>query len=154
MKRLTAPSWREAAVQLDGIVKIGAISCRDYRQVCNMLNIGGYPTLMLFAKDARRYLMYQGGQKVRHSKGKYTGTRSTSAIVEYALEHVPLRFKTLSSGVSIDLRLSKPTLYILSDTDGDYSIKEFPDQYRLQTALGDLVDIVKAPCDGSHDWKV
>ena len=117
-----------------------------------MLQISGYPTLMLFKKDARRYIFYRGGPKVRHSQGKYKGTRSTAAIVEYALEYVEIKFRTL---VSIPASISaKPTLYILSDSDGEYNVKEFPDQYRLQTALGGLVNIAKVPCDGSYDWKV
>ena len=47
----------------------------------------------------------------------------------------------------------KPSLFILSDSDGEYSVKEFPDQYRLQELLAEISQIGKIRCDG-ETWKV
>ena len=105
---------------------------------------------MLFAKNARRYVLWQGGKKIRQSQGKYKGQRNTAAIVEYALANVRLKVKTLSSGAAAGMLTNRPTVYILSDSDGEFIIKEFPDIYRLEAALGDVVNIVKLPCENAN----
>lgn len=149
MTRLNlAPAWREAASELLGIVKFGAISCRDYRRTCHNLQIQSYPTLMLFRTDGQRYQLYQGEKKVRQSQGKYKGARHKEALVEYALENVTPKFRTLSDH-GFGLFMGRPTLYILSDADGDYSVKDFPDFYQIQAALSHLCNIVQVPCHKS-----
>ena len=45
------------------------------------------------------------------------------------------------------LFMGRPSLYILSDADGEYSVKEFPDLFQIQTGLAHLCDLVKVPCD-------
>jgi len=45
-----APTWKEVAKLLDGIVKIAAVNCEHNRQLCHQVGINAYPTLLYFQK--------------------------------------------------------------------------------------------------------
>ncbi|KMR04889.1 hypothetical protein RF55_388 [Lasius niger] len=46
-----APTWKEVAKLLDGIMKIAAVNCEYDRQLCYQVGIRAYPTLIHFKKD-------------------------------------------------------------------------------------------------------
>lgn len=45
-----APTWKEVAKLLDGVVKIAAVNCEYDMQLCFQVGIRAYPTLLHFRK--------------------------------------------------------------------------------------------------------
>jgi DnaJ homolog subfamily C member 10 len=45
-----APTWRELARQLDGVVRIGAVNCMDDWMLCNEQQIHSFPSLIMYPK--------------------------------------------------------------------------------------------------------
>ncbi|CAF0707832.1 unnamed protein product, partial [Brachionus calyciflorus] len=48
-----APTWRELAKLLDGVVKIGAVNCMDDWMLCNEERIQAFPSLIMYPKGHR-----------------------------------------------------------------------------------------------------
>lgn len=45
-----APTWRELAKQLDGVIRIGAVNCGDDWMLCNEQQIRSFPSLIMYPK--------------------------------------------------------------------------------------------------------
>uniref|UniRef100_A0A663LRT5 DnaJ homolog subfamily C member 10 n=1 Tax=Athene cunicularia TaxID=194338 RepID=A0A663LRT5_ATHCN len=43
-----APTWREFAKEMDGVIRIGAVNCGDNRMLCRIKGINSYPSLYVF----------------------------------------------------------------------------------------------------------
>ncbi|XP_024893303.1 dnaJ homolog subfamily C member 10-like isoform X1 [Temnothorax curvispinosus] len=75
-----APTWKEVAKLLDGVVKIAAVNCEYNSQLCHQVGIRAYPTLLYFQKNS------QHGEH-------YRGEKTQEAITRFALDglnsHVP-----------------------------------------------------------------
>ncbi|GFR51819.1 hypothetical protein Agub_g14281 [Astrephomene gubernaculifera] len=56
------PAWIEAASELSGKVKIGAVDCTAHQSVCNEYGVQGYPTIKFFGPDKRSPEDYNGGR--------------------------------------------------------------------------------------------
>lgn len=60
-----APTWKEVAKLLDGIVKIAAVNCNYNRQLCHQVGIRVYPTLVyyqkvyMYAKRCAQFLFFR-----------------------------------------------------------------------------------------------
>jgi len=54
-----APVWRRLAVQLGGVVRVGAVNCQEEFMLCRQQGITGYPTLNLYTWD-RGTVKFQG----------------------------------------------------------------------------------------------
>jgi len=142
-----APKFRELASQLAGVAKFGAISCRDYRNTCSHLGIRGYPTLLMFSETAGRF-RDRTGHEMRHNE-KYTMARDVDVMRDYVLKHKEINIaKNLSPNA---FRQQKPTIFILSDSDGDSPIKPFPDQYILSNRLKRTFKLYNVNCDGERE---
>ncbi|XP_052812519.1 dnaJ homolog subfamily C member 10-like [Mya arenaria] len=76
-----APTWREVARELEGVVRIGAVNCEDEWQLCRMQQIQSYPSL----------IMYPG-------RTKYFGDKTRKELVKYALKHTKVRVSELWAG--------------------------------------------------------
>ena len=46
-----APLWRKLALQLSGLVRVGAVNCQEEFMLCRQQGITGYPSLYLFTWD-------------------------------------------------------------------------------------------------------
>ncbi|XP_028393271.1 dnaJ homolog subfamily C member 10-like [Dendronephthya gigantea] len=66
-----APTWREVAKELEGVVRIGAVNCQEDWSLCNQQGIQSYPSLVF----------YPGGEFFR-------GKKTTERIVEYILDNL------------------------------------------------------------------
>jgi protein disulfide-isomerase A6 len=71
-----APHWEDAAKQLKGKVKLGALDATVHTLTAQKYEIRGYPTIKYFA----------GGKKDKDSAADYDGGRTASDIVNWALE--------------------------------------------------------------------
>ncbi|KAH3752172.1 dnaJ homolog subfamily C member 10-like [Dreissena polymorpha] len=76
-----APTWREVARELEGVIRIGAVNCEDEWQLCRMQGIRSYPSLMMYP-----------------IKEKFHGDKTRKELVKYALQHTKVRVFELWSG--------------------------------------------------------
>lgn len=73
-----APHWAEAASELKGKIKLGALDATVHTAKASQYEIQGYPTIKVFAP----------GKKDRSSVSDYNGGRTANDIVQWALEQL------------------------------------------------------------------
>uniref|UniRef100_A0A7S0R2Q6 protein disulfide-isomerase n=1 Tax=Chlamydomonas leiostraca TaxID=1034604 RepID=A0A7S0R2Q6_9CHLO len=64
------PSWIEAATELKGKVKVGAVDCTAHQSTCQEFGVRGYPTIKFFGKN-------------KASPEDFNGGRDASSIVNF-----------------------------------------------------------------------
>ncbi|PNI86684.1 DNAJC10 isoform 1 [Pan troglodytes] len=69
-----APTWRDFAKEVDGLLRIGAVNCGDDRMLCRMKGVNSYPSLFIFRSGM--------------APVKYHGDRSKDSLVSFAMQHV------------------------------------------------------------------
>ncbi|KAB1279024.1 DnaJ-like protein subfamily C member 10 [Camelus dromedarius] len=69
-----APTWRDFAKEVDGLLRIGAVNCGDDRMLCRMKGVNSYPSLFIF--------------RAGMAAVKYHGDRSKESLVNFAMQHV------------------------------------------------------------------
>uniref|UniRef100_A0A8C9DBJ1 DnaJ homolog subfamily C member 10 n=2 Tax=Panthera TaxID=9688 RepID=A0A8C9DBJ1_PANLE len=69
-----APTWRDFAKEVDGLLRIGAVNCGDDRMLCRMKGVNSYPSLFMFRSGMAAV--------------KYHGDRSKESLVNFAMQHV------------------------------------------------------------------
>ncbi|KAM5151590.1 dnaJ homolog subfamily C member 10 [Mantella aurantiaca] len=79
-----APTWREFAKEMDGLIRIGAVNCGDDRMLCRSRGINSYPSLYIF--------------KPGMSPVKYFGDRLTDHLVNFAMNYVSSTVTELWAG--------------------------------------------------------
>ncbi|KXZ53899.1 hypothetical protein GPECTOR_6g817 [Gonium pectorale] len=67
------PAWIEAASELSGKVKVGAVDCTVHESVCSEYGVQGYPTIKFFGANKR-------------SPEDYNGGRDSGSIVAFAMQ--------------------------------------------------------------------
>lgn len=70
------PHWAEAATNLKGKVKVGALDATAHPAKASEYNVQGYPTIKFFPP----------GKKTRSSAESYEGGRTSSDIINFALD--------------------------------------------------------------------
>lgn len=90
-----APEWEEAAKQLKGSVKLGAVDATVHSELASKYGVKGYPTIKVFP----------AGKKGKATD--YNGPRESTGIVEYAMKlldesGVPPEITQLTSQGSFD----------------------------------------------------
>ncbi|KAI6179545.1 DnaJ-like protein subfamily C member 10 [Aphelenchoides besseyi] len=68
-----APVWREFARKMHGIVRIGAVNCAEYPQICHGEQVNAYPSLLVYPE----HVFYQGRREV-------------DALVEFITSRLPV----------------------------------------------------------------
>uniref|UniRef100_A0A4W3JP26 DnaJ homolog subfamily C member 10 n=1 Tax=Callorhinchus milii TaxID=7868 RepID=A0A4W3JP26_CALMI len=79
-----APTWREFAKEMDGVIRIGAVNCGDNRMLCRSKGINSYPSL---------YIYKMGMKGV-----KFVGERTKEQLVSFALSYVTSQVTELWTG--------------------------------------------------------
>uniref|UniRef100_A0A8D2DRT7 DnaJ homolog subfamily C member 10 n=1 Tax=Sciurus vulgaris TaxID=55149 RepID=A0A8D2DRT7_SCIVU len=79
-----APTWRDFAKEVDGLLRIGAVNCGDDRMLCRMKGVNSYPSLFIFRSGMATV--------------KYYGDRSKESLVSFAMQHVRSTVTELSTG--------------------------------------------------------
>lgn len=69
-----APTWREVAKEMDGVIRIGAVNCGDNHQLCRRRGINSYPSLYI----------YRAGQNPE----KFSGERSKDNMVRFSMHFI------------------------------------------------------------------
>jgi len=70
-----APEWSKAASELKGKVKVAALDATQHQQMASQFGVQGYPTIKYFP----------AGTKTKSSAEDYSGGRTASDIVQFAL---------------------------------------------------------------------
>lgn len=79
-----APTWREFAKEMDGIIRIGAVNCGDNRMLCRNKGVNSYPSLHIF--------------KAGTNAIKYFGDRSKEHLITFAMQYVSSAVTELWAG--------------------------------------------------------
>ncbi|KAG2458910.1 DJC10 protein, partial [Polypterus senegalus] len=79
-----APTWREFAKEMDGLIRIGAVNCGDNRMLCRSKGINSYPSLYIF--------------KLGKNPEKYYGDRSKKSLISFAMQFVTTQATELWTG--------------------------------------------------------
>lgn len=79
-----APTWRNFAKEMDGVIRIGAVNCGDNGRLCRSKGISSYPSLYVF--------------KAGMNPEKYHGDRSKESLTKFAMQFVKSRVTELWQG--------------------------------------------------------
>ncbi|XP_069465703.1 dnaJ homolog subfamily C member 10 [Ambystoma mexicanum] len=79
-----APTWREFAKEMDGLIRIGAVNCGDNRMLCRNKGISSYPSLHVFRAGANPI--------------KYFGDRSKEHLIAFAMQYISSSVTELWAG--------------------------------------------------------
>uniref|UniRef100_J3SC38 DnaJ homolog subfamily C member 10 n=1 Tax=Crotalus adamanteus TaxID=8729 RepID=J3SC38_CROAD len=79
-----APTWREFAKEMDGLIRIGAVNCGDNRMLCRSKGINSYPSLYVF--------------KTGMNPVKFYGDRSKESLTNFAMQYVTSTVTELWAG--------------------------------------------------------
>ncbi|XP_075886858.1 dnaJ homolog subfamily C member 10 isoform X2 [Nelusetta ayraudi] len=79
-----APTWREFAKEMDGVIRIGAVNCGDNNHLCRRNGITSYPSLFI----------YRAGQKSE----KFTEERSKDNLLRFSMRFITTTVTQLWQG--------------------------------------------------------
>eukprot|EP00064_Thunnus_orientalis_P004107 superscaffoldBa00000362_g4118 len=79
-----APTWREFAKEMDGVIRIGAVNCGDNNHLCRRKGINSYPSLFI----------YRAGQKSE----RFNGERSKDNLVRFSMQFITTTVTQLWQG--------------------------------------------------------
>ncbi|XP_074513842.1 dnaJ homolog subfamily C member 10 [Sebastes fasciatus] len=79
-----APTWREFAKEMDGVIRIGAVNCGDNNHLCRSKGINSYPSLFV----------YKAGQRPE----KFNGERSKDSLVKFSMKFITTTVTELWQG--------------------------------------------------------
>ncbi|KAK3756722.1 hypothetical protein RRG08_018446 [Elysia crispata] len=125
-----APTWRDVARELEGVIRIGAVNCEDDWQLCRRQGIFSYPSLLFYPQ-----------------KEKYQGQRTVEALVNRALELVKVDFYNLRSSKFKETLAenSLPWLITFCGEGGDCLGKKTC--VKVAAMLSELVNVGTVNCD-------
>lgn len=79
-----APTWREFAKEMDGVIRIGAVNCGDNNHLCRRRGITSYPSLYI----------YRAGQRPE----KFNGERNKDNLVRFSMQFITTTVTQLWQG--------------------------------------------------------
>ncbi|XP_015260681.1 PREDICTED: dnaJ homolog subfamily C member 10-like isoform X1 [Cyprinodon variegatus] len=84
-----APTWREFAKEMDGVIRIGAVNCGDNNHLCRRKGINSYPSLYV----------YRAGQRPE----KFTGERNKDDLLRFSMQFITTTVTELWQGEPFQL---------------------------------------------------
>uniref|UniRef100_A0AAX7SJZ2 DnaJ homolog subfamily C member 10 n=1 Tax=Astatotilapia calliptera TaxID=8154 RepID=A0AAX7SJZ2_ASTCA len=79
-----APTWRDFAKEMDGVIRIGAVNCGDNNHLCRRKGINSYPSLYI----------YRSGQRPE----KFNGERNRDNLVRFSMQFITTTITQLWQG--------------------------------------------------------
>lgn len=79
-----APTWREFAKEMDGVIRIAAVNCGDNTPLCRSKGISSYPSLFVF--------------RAGMNPEKFYGDRSKTSLTKFAMQFVTTKVTELWQG--------------------------------------------------------
>ncbi|VDM24465.1 unnamed protein product [Toxocara canis] len=126
-----APTWRNFAREMEGVLRIGAVNCAEDPMLCQSQNVMGYPSLVLYPEEKNRFrkarlagkiatmspwqnnsffslhvVPFIGSRKATYMTGLfYTGYRELGELLEFAMSHILVEVHQLSKSNVRDLSI-------------------------------------------------
>lgn len=127
-----APTWREVAKELNGVIRIGAVNCHDDWMLCNMQGISGYPSLRIY--PTAEY---------------YYGEHDKEKMVQYIMNSLDVEVLHLTQKmINEEMPLSdKPWLIAFCESEDDGDCVSERTIFKLTAMLENLVTVAYADCD-------
>lgn len=127
-----APTWREVARELEGVIRIGAVNCGDELMLCRQQGIRSYPSLFMFPQ-----------------REKYFGERTRAELIAFALRSVQAPVVDLWDGnfqeeLADEARSYLPWLITFCGDGGD--CLEMETCQKLAAMLMDLANVAVVNC--------
>ncbi|XP_013395942.1 dnaJ homolog subfamily C member 10 [Lingula anatina] len=127
-----APTWRDVAKELEGVIRVGAVNCGDEIMLCRQQGIRSYPSLILYP-----------------SRERYYGGRDASDFVDYALRQVKAVVTVLRTGnfkgeLTDSEKVDFPWLITFCGDGGDCLSKKT--LTKLAAMLSGLVNVGSIDC--------
>ncbi|CAJ1078895.1 dnaJ homolog subfamily C member 10 [Xyrichtys novacula] len=79
-----APTWREFAKEMDGVIRIGAVNCGDNNHLCRRQGINSYPSLFV----------YRAGQRPE----RFVSERNKNNLISFAMQFLTTSVTELWQG--------------------------------------------------------
>lgn len=124
-----APTWREVAKELEGVIRIGAVNCEDDFMLCRQNGIHSFPSLVMFP-----------------AREKYHGSREKRDLIKHALKFVKAEVIELWEGnfqKSLDEQSEKPWMIAFC---GEEACLSRTNRLKLAAILSDLVNFGTLRC--------
>jgi len=126
-----APTWREVAQELDGVVRIGAVNCQDEWWLCNQQRIQNYPSLKIYPTGEYYY--------DAHDKEK---------MISYILSRIDIDVTYITYGLIKDGLFRRSELpWIISFCEADRDCISERTLTKLAAVLENLVKVGHVDCE-------
>eukprot|EP00736_Rhodelphis_marinus_P005282 Rmarinus@m.13252 len=136
-----APEYKKAASNLNGLVKLGAVDCDKYRDLCGRYDVRGFPTIKVFPAD----------KKGRENPFDYQGERRAGAISKFMTSQVPAKHiskvkNTKAFDDLLEKSSDKPLCVLFSEKDKASTLYKsislfFHDEMMFTQVPSDMSDI-------------
>lgn len=127
-----APTWREVAQELEGVIRFGAVNCQEEWNLCRRQGIQSYPSLVLYPTHEF-----------------HRGSRNTRSLVKFILDSLEVNLFDLWEG-NFEEHINKgdePWLIDFCVPDGDCLSSDT--RIKLSAILDNLVNIGTVDCEAS-----
>lgn len=127
-----APTWREVARELEGVIRFGAVNCQEEWNLCRRQGIPSYPSLVLYPTHEF-----------------HRGPRNTEALVKFILDNLEVNLFDLWEG-NFEKQINKgnePWLIDFCVAGGD--CLDSDTRIKLSAILDNLVNIGTIDCEAS-----
>ncbi|XP_076858306.1 dnaJ homolog subfamily C member 10 [Brachyhypopomus gauderio] len=135
-----APTWREFAKEMDGVIRIGAVNCGDNGRLCRSKGVSSYPSLLVFRAGV--------------SPEKYYGDRSKHSLTQFAMQFVTSKVSELWQGnifTEIEQAFASGTGWLITFCFDTGDCLESQTRQKLAGMLDGLVKVGWIDCTMHHD---
>ncbi|XP_064419676.1 dnaJ homolog subfamily C member 10 isoform X2 [Latimeria chalumnae] len=134
-----APTWREFAKEMDGVMHIAAVNCGDNRMLCRIKGINSYPSLYIF--------------KFGMNPVKFYGDRILKNLINFAMQYVTSTVTELRTGnfvTSIQTAFASGTGWLIAFCGDTGDCLTSQTHLKLAGMLEGLVNVGWIDCTTQH----
>jgi len=126
-----APTWRDVARELAGVVRMGAVNCQDDWGLCNMQGIRQYPSLRV----------YPSGED-------YNGDHEKEAMISYLLNFLNIKQSHLDIKMAKSDDFKNKNYVISFCEESQENCLAGRNVMKLTVMLDKLVEVIQLNCEG------
>ncbi|XP_041700590.2 dnaJ homolog subfamily C member 10 isoform X2 [Coregonus clupeaformis] len=130
-----APTWREFAKEMDGVIRIGAVNCGDNNRLCRSKGINSYPSLYIY--------------KAGMNPEKYFGDRCKESLTKFGMQFVMSGVTELWQGnvfTEIEAAFSSGVGWLITFCSDSGDCLESQTRHKLAGMLEGLVNVGWMDC--------
>ncbi|XP_051565165.1 dnaJ homolog subfamily C member 10-like isoform X1 [Myxocyprinus asiaticus] len=135
-----APTWREFAKEMDGVIRIAAVNCGDNGRLCRSKGISSYPSLYVF--------------RAGMNPEKFYGDRSKASLTTFAMNFVQSKVTELWQGnifTEIDKAFAERIGWLITFCADTGDCLEAQTRRKLAGMLDGLVNVGWMDCSKQAD---